>query len=310
MLDCLVENDFYDVIFFHLHGRKQLHLLNPDEPLDRGVLFWAMRENRVCPAVKSQQPVGGLPGVSRMTFISISGLVKRFGATVAVAGVSFDVEKGGFVTLLGPSGCGKTTTLRCLAGLESPDTGEIEVDGELLVSGEKGIFVSPEDRGLGMVFQSYAIWPHMSVFSNVAFPLQVRRVPRADRRKLVKEALDLVGLGGLEDRPATHLSGGQQQRVAVARALVYRPRVLLFDEPLSNLDAKLRERMRFELLKLQREIGITTVYVTHDQAEAMAISDQIVVMRDGKLEAVGQLDDLLDSCDEMKRIWTGDYKKD
>jgi iron(III) transport system ATP-binding protein len=223
-----------------------------------------------------------------MAFIEIRGLVRRFGSTVAVDGVSLEVEKGRLVTLLGPSGCGKTTTLRCLAGLERPDEGEIVMDGEVLMSTEAGVFVPPEARGLGMVFQSYAVWPHMTVFKNVVFPLKVRGgLSRDECRRRALEALELVGLEGLADRPATNLSGGQQQRVAVARALVYRPRVLLFDEPLSNLDAKLRERMRFELLKLQREVGITTVYVTHDQTEAMAIADQIVVMNHGRIEQIG-----------------------
>jgi iron(III) transport system ATP-binding protein len=223
-----------------------------------------------------------------MAFIEIRGLVRCFGSTVAVDGISLEVEKGRLVTLLGPSGCGKTTTLRCLAGLERPDKGEIVMDGEVLMSTETGVFVPPEARGLGMVFQSYAVWPHMTVFRNVVFPLKVRGgLSRGECRRRALEALELVGLEGLADRPATNLSGGQQQRVAVARALVYRPRVLLFDEPLSNLDAKLRERMRFELLKLQREVGITTIYVTHDQTEAMAIADQIVVMNHGRIEQIG-----------------------
>ena len=220
-------------------------------------------------------------------FIEIRNLVKRFNSTVAVGGISFDVEQGRLVTLLGPSGCGKTTTLRCLAGLESPEEGEIVVGGELLSSSITGQFVSPEDRGVGMVFQSYAIWPHMTVFDNVAFPLRVRRLSRSERQQRVTEALEIVGLAGMAERGATQLSGGQQQRVALARALVYRPKVLLFDEPLSNLDAKLRERMRFELVRLQNELGITSVYVTHDQTEAMAISDRVVVMNQGRIEQIG-----------------------
>ena len=223
-----------------------------------------------------------------MAFITIKGLVKRYGSTVAVDRISFDVEKGCLVTLLGPSGCGKTTTLRCLAGLEYPDEGEIVIDGEVVTSTEARVFVAPENRGLGMVFQSYAIWPHMTVLNNITFPLRVRGgLSRSECRRRGLETLELVGLGELADRQATDISGGQQQRVAVARALVYRPKVLLFDEPLSNLDAKLRERMRFELLKLLNEVGITTVYVTHDQAEAMAISDQIVVMNQGRIEQIG-----------------------
>jgi iron(III) transport system ATP-binding protein len=210
--------------------------------------------------------------------------MKLFGATRAVDDVSFEVAPGKIVALLGPSGCGKTTTLRCIAGLEKPDGGEILVDGEPVTSVPRKIMLPPERRHLGMVFQSYAIWPHMSVAQNVGYPLSVRRRPAAEIRARVGEALELVGLGGLEERPATKLSGGQQQRVALARAIVARPRVLLFDEPLSNLDAKLRGRMRFEIARLQRDVGISSVYVTHDQAEAMAIADELIVMNNGRIE--------------------------
>ncbi|MBI4251926.1 MAG: ABC transporter ATP-binding protein [Candidatus Tectomicrobia bacterium] len=220
--------------------------------------------------------------------VSVRSLVKRFGAdAAAVNGVSFTVREGEFVTLLGPSGCGKTTTLRCIAGLEVPEGGEILIGDELLTSAGRGVCLPPEQRRLGMVFQSYAVWPHMTVFENVAYGLRAQSVARAEVGERVTKALELVGLSGLQDRNATKLSGGQQQRVAVARALVYNPRVLLFDEPLSNLDAKLREQMRLELTRLVRELGITSIYVTHDQAEAMVMSDRIIVMHEGRIQQEG-----------------------
>ncbi len=201
--------------------------------------------------------------------------------------MTFTVEDGRFYTLLGPSGCGKTTTLRCIAGLERPEGGTIRL-GDTVLSG-KGRFTPPHARDVGMVFQSYAIWPHMSVFQNVAFPLEVAkpRPPAGEIRRAVMEALALVGLEGLEDRPAPQLSGGQQQRLALARALVRKPRILLLDEPLSNLDAKLRERMRIELRELQRRLRITTVYVTHDQGEALFLSHRVAVMQDGRIVQEG-----------------------
>ncbi len=209
------------------------------------------------------------------------------GEVRAVQDVSFTVEDGRFYTLLGPSGCGKTTTLRCIAGLERPEGGKIVLDGTAL-SGN-GRFVPPYARDIGMVFQSYAIWPHMNVFENVAFPLRVakRKSSAAELKRAVEEALALVGLEGLESRPAPQLSGGQQQRLAVARALVRKPKVLLLDEPLSNLDAKLRERMRIELRELQRRLAITTVYVTHDQAEALFLSHRVAVMHNGQIVQEG-----------------------
>ncbi len=209
------------------------------------------------------------------------------GGVRAVQDVSFTVEDGRFYTLLGPSGCGKTTTLRCIAGLERPESGAISI-GDKIVSGN-GHFVPPHSRDIGMVFQSYAIWPHMTVFQNVAFPLEAMkpRPSKAEIKRAVEEALALVGLEGLGSRPAPQLSGGQQQRLALARALVRRPRLLLLDEPLSNLDAKLRERMRIELRELQRELGITTVYVTHDQAEALFLSHRVAVMQDGRIVQEG-----------------------
>jgi len=219
--------------------------------------------------------------------LELSNVVKRYGKVVAVAGISFTVSTGELLTLLGPSGCGKTTTLRLVAGLEEPEEGEILLNGEPVAAPARGIFVPPDKRKMGMVFQSYAIWPHLSVFENVAFPLRVRKEPAKIIGQRVSETLDLVGLGGLEDRGATELSGGQQQRVALARALVYRPAILLLDEPLSNLDAKLREQMRFELRSLQRRLELSVLYVTHDQTEAMTLSDRIAVVNKGRLEQVG-----------------------
>jgi iron(III) transport system ATP-binding protein len=207
----------------------------------------------------------------------------------AVNDVSFTVEEGRFYTLLGPSGCGKTTTLRCIAGLERPNGGEIVVAGRKVYSGADGSFVPAYRRAIGMVFQSYAIWPHLTVFENVAFPLRVgkQRFSADVTRKKVIGALEQVELGGYEDRMATQLSGGQQQRLALARALVREPQVLLLDEPLSNLDAKLRERMRIELRELQRRLRITTLYVTHDQIEALSMSNTISVMNAGVIVQEG-----------------------
>ena len=210
----------------------------------------------------------------------VRDLVVRYGDVTAVDRVSFSAAAGEFISLLGPSGCGKTTTLRCIAGLESPSSGEIRIGGEVVAL--DGREVPPEKRGVNMVFQSYAVWPHMTVFDNVAYGLRGRATrPEIGRR--VAEALRMAGLEGFEARYGTELSGGQQQRVAVARAVVTEPRLLLFDEPLSNLDAGLRERMRFELLALQRRLGRTSIYVTHDQAEAMVMSDRIILMNRGRI---------------------------
>ncbi len=216
------------------------------------------------------------------------------GMVHAVQNIDLEVEEGSFTTLLGPSGCGKTTTLRCLAGLEFPEEGEIFIDGELIVSVSKKLFIPAHKRAIGMVFQSYAIWPHMNVFNNVAFPLTQMK-PRPSRREIkerVLKALEQVRLTGLEKRPAPQLSGGQQQRLALARALVKEPRVLLLDEPLSNLDAKLREEMRAELKQLMLRLGITSIYVTHDQTEALALSDKVVVMDHGKIIQMGPPKDI------------------
>ena len=208
---------------------------------------------------------------------------------IAVRGVSFSVATGEFFTLLGPSGCGKTTTLQCIAGLETPDAGEIAIDDTTVFSSRGGIDVPAHRRDLGMVFQSYAIWPHMTVFENVAFPLIYghRRTAPVDVRGKVMRALELVKLAPFADRPAPFLSGGQQQRVALARALVHEPRLLLLDEPLSNLDAKLRDEMRVELRQLTKLLAMTTIYVTHDQVEALAMSDRIALMRDGVIVQEG-----------------------
>ena len=218
-----------------------------------------------------------------MPAVVVEGVGKRFGTVRAVADVSLTVPDGRLLTLLGPSGCGKTTTLRMIAGLEQNDSGRIAIGERVVSDPAQGLFVAPERREIGMVFQSYAIWPHMTVFANVAYPLQVRRRPAAEIRERVDASLRLMEMAHLAERPATALSGGQQQRVAIARALVFQPRVLLMDEPLSNLDAKLREQMRVELRALQQRLGITTVYVTHDQEEAMVLSDEVAVMHEGRV---------------------------
>jgi ABC-type Fe3+/spermidine/putrescine transport system ATPase subunit len=224
--------------------------------------------------------------------IEVENLEIFYGSVPAVRGVSFDVMPGEQLTLLGPSGCGKTTTLRAIAGLERPTAGEIRIDGVPMFSSARKINIPAEKRGLSMVFQSYAIWPHMSVFDNVAYGLRVRRTSAAEITKQVHHALDMVQMRDYAERRASQLSGGQQQRVALARAFVFQPSVLLFDEPLSNLDAKLRADMRIELRDLQHRLGITSLYVTHDLEEALAMSDRIVVMRDGLVEQTGTPDDI------------------
>jgi iron(III) transport system ATP-binding protein len=231
-----------------------------------------------------------------MARIAIENLTKAYsGAEEGVAAVrnlSFSVTDNRFVTLLGPSGCGKTTTLRLIAGYLRPDAGSIRVDDTVLSSPQQ--VIPPEDRGMGMVFQNYAVWPHKTVFENVAFGLNIRRRPSDEVKRRVAAMLDLVGLTGYEARLPSELSGGQQQRVALARSLVVEPGILLLDEPLSNLDAKLRERMRVELKQIQRRTGITFVYVTHDQAEALALSDDIAVMHQGVLQQFGSPRDVYD----------------
>ncbi|HET7881518.1 MAG TPA: ABC transporter ATP-binding protein [Acetobacteraceae bacterium] len=220
-------------------------------------------------------------------FLAVERLAVSYGPVAAVKDVDFTVGRGEHVTLLGPSGCGKTTTLRAIAGLETPTGGRIAIDGVVVADAATGMHVPPERRGLSMVFQSYAIWPHMTVFDNVAFSFRVRGVGRAAARPTVERALALVNLAGFADRPATRLSGGQQQRVALARALACDAKIVLLDEPLSNLDAQLRISMRADLADLRRRVGFTAVYVTHDQEEAFALSDRIIVMRAGRIEQQG-----------------------
>jgi len=219
-------------------------------------------------------------------FVEVTGLHKSFSGTMALQGVSFDVALGTTVSLLGPSGCGKTTMLRSIAGLETPNAGRIRIGDTVVFDSGDRISLSPETRQVGMVFQSYAVWPHMTVAENVGFPLKIRRVAASEIASRVTDVLALVGLAGLGGRPATNLSGGQQQRVALARAIVHEPRLVLFDEPLSNLDAKLRDQMRTELKLLQSRLGFTAIYVTHDQAEALALSDNVVVMNHGLIEGM------------------------
>jgi iron(III) transport system ATP-binding protein len=219
--------------------------------------------------------------------ISVKGLVKQYGGKPVVDHVDFEIADGELVSLLGPSGCGKTTTLRCIAGLETPESGHIAIDGAVVFDAASGVLVEPYHRNIGMVFQSYAIWPHMTVFENVAFPLRVRGITTADIERRVTRALERVGLAALHDRSSQQLSGGQQQRVAVARAIVHEPAVLLFDEPLSNLDARLRDQTRAEIRQLQRDLRVSTIYVTHDQTEALSLSDRILVMHDGRIRQLG-----------------------
>jgi len=219
-----------------------------------------------------------------MAFIEIQNLFKCYKKVVAVNRIQLEVNKGEMLTLLGPSGCGKTTTLRCIAGLETPQEGDIVIDGKSMLS--QG-FVQPSKRGIGMVFQNYAVWPHMKVFNNIVYGLKIQKLSKRQVKDKGQKVLELVGLDGLGERYPSQLSGGQQQRVALARALVGNPKVLLLDEPLSNLDAKLREELRFEIKSLVRRMGITSVYVTHDQAEAMVISDRIAVMNSGNVVQLG-----------------------
>jgi ABC-type Fe3+/spermidine/putrescine transport system ATPase subunit len=219
--------------------------------------------------------------------VSVEDLVVGYGAVTAVDRVSFAVGAGEHLTLLGPSGCGKTTTLRAIAGLEHPRSGRIAIDGVSVYDGSTSLEAPPEKRGVSMVFQSYAIWPHMSVFDNVAFPFRVRGIAREKSRAAVERALALVDLAGFGDRPATRLSGGQQQRVALARAVAFETKVVLLDEPLSNLDAQLRIQMRTELADLRRRLGFTAIYVTHDQEEAFSLSDSIAVMHGGRIVQQG-----------------------
>jgi iron(III) transport system ATP-binding protein len=222
-----------------------------------------------------------------MSGVLIEGVSRHFGSVVAVNSIDLSVRPGEFVTLLGPSGCGKTTTLRMVAGLEQNTAGTISIGDRVVSDADAGFFVPPDRRQLGMVFQSYAIWPHMTVFDNVAYPLRIRRRPKDEIHKRVMQALRLVEMEPYAERPAPALSGGQQQRVAIARALVFEPEVLLLDEPLSNLDTRLRTQMGDEFRSLQKRLNITSLYVTHDQEEAMALSDRVVVMQEGRILQVG-----------------------
>ena len=216
-----------------------------------------------------------------MAILKVKNLNKNFGKVKAVQEVTFEATEGKVLSLLGPSGCGKTTTLRCIAGFENPDQGEIYLNDRKIT------YVPPEKRGIGMIFQNYALWPHMTVYGNLAFGLQIRKVPKDEITKKIKKVLDMVQLEGYENRYPRQMSGGQQQRIAMARALVFEPDIMLLDEPLSNLDAQLREEMRFEFTELQKKLGITAVYVTHDQAEALVISDKIVILNQGKIVQSG-----------------------
>jgi ABC-type Fe3+/spermidine/putrescine transport system ATPase subunit len=220
-------------------------------------------------------------------FVSVRNLTKRFGDLIAVDDVSLSVGEGHTLALLGPSGCGKTTILRCIAGLETSDQGHISIAGRVVFDAGSGVEMTPEERDLGVVFQSYAVWPHMTVAQNVGFPLKVRKRPPDEQRVRVARILEIVGLTAWRDQPATLLSGGQQQRVALARALVYEPRLVLFDEPMSNLDAQLRDQMRTELKILQNRLGFTAIYVTHDQSEAFALAENVVLMNRGRVETAG-----------------------
>lgn len=222
-----------------------------------------------------------------MSEVRIEHVFKRFGDVTAVSDFDLTVKDGEFVSLLGPSGCGKTTSLRMIAGFERATEGEIYIGDHCVSSHIKNTFVPPEKRDIGMVFQSYAVWPHMTVTENVAYPLKIQKVPKEERAARVTEMLKLVHLDEYGSRYPHQLSGGQQQRVALARALVMRPGLLLLDEPLSNLDAKLRESMRFEISSIQKELGITVIYVTHDQSEAMTMSDRVVVMSRGVIQQIG-----------------------
>ena len=224
------------------------------------------------------------------TTITIKNLTKRFGDVAAVNNVSLTVEPGSFLTLLGPSGCGKTTLLRCIAGLEDPNEGEIYVGDKLVYSSARGISLPPGQRDLGLVFQNYALWPHMKVDKNITFALEIQKLPKDEMRKRMLEALAEVQMEGFEDRYPREMSGGQQQRIALARMLAYRPKVFLMDEPLSNLDARLRMDMRAELKHLHHISGATTIYVTHDQVEALTMSSAIAVMKEGVLQQLGTPD--------------------
>ncbi|MDH2328380.1 ABC transporter ATP-binding protein [Cereibacter sp. SYSU M97828] len=229
-----------------------------------------------------------------MAELNLRNLTRAYGKLTVVDGIDLDVQEGQLLTLLGPSGCGKSTTLAMIAGLDTPTSGKISVGGEVVFDSATGVSIEAERRNLGMVFQTYALWPHMTVAQNVGYPLKLRRMGASERRKRIGEALDLVEMGAFADRYPNQLSGGQQQRVALARTLAYRPRILLLDEPLSNLDAKLRDKARTWLKVLQGQLGITTILVTHDQEEALSLSDRIAVMQGGKIVQLGSPSEIYD----------------
>lgn len=230
----------------------------------------------------------------RAPLVEVRGLSKAYGTTPVVKGLDFDIYPGETLALLGPSGCGKSTTLKLLAGLEQPDEGTIKVGDSLIADAEKNVFQKPEQRNMGLVFQNYAIWPHMTVRENVRYPLRLRKLGRDQTNEKVQRILDIVGMSGYEDRPSDQLSGGQQQRVALARSLVYEPDILLLDEPLSNLDTKLRHEMRAQIKRLQALLNTTLLFVTHDQAEAMSLAHRIAVMNSGEIEQVGSPEEIYD----------------
>ncbi|WP_297435486.1 ABC transporter ATP-binding protein [Thermococcus sp.] len=229
-----------------------------------------------------------------MAEVKLIGIWKQFGEVTAVKDMNLHIKDGEFMILLGPSGCGKTTTLRMIAGLEEPTKGQIYVGDKLVADPENGVFVPPKDRDIAMVFQSYALYPHMTVYDNIAFPLKLRKIPKEEIEQRVNEVAEMLGLTELLKRKPRELSGGQRQRVALGRAIVRKPHVFLMDEPLSNLDAKLRVKMRAELKRLQRQLGVTTIYVTHDQVEAMTMGDRIAIINHGELQQVGTPEDVYD----------------
>ena len=227
-----------------------------------------------------------------MANVTVTNLSRQYGSFAALKDVSFEVKEGEFLTLLGPSGCGKSTTLASLAGLDRPTSGKITIGGRTVFDGENNIFIDAQFRNLGLMFQSYALWPHMTVYQNIDFALELRKIRGTDAKKRIEDALEMVDMGAYVKRYPGELSGGQQQRVALARTLAYSPQILLLDEPLSNLDAKLREKARLWLGDLQRRTGVTTIYVTHDQAEALALSDRIIVMESGSIAQIGKPHDV------------------
>lgn len=234
-----------------------------------------------------------------MVSVTIKNLTKKYGKTIAVDNLNLEIKDGEFFILLGPSGCGKSTTLLCIAGLLKPDNGEIWLGDKLVTSAERDIYVPPQDRGVAMVFQDYALYPHMTVFKNIAFPLEVRGESKGEIEKRVKATAELLGISHLLDRKPKQLSGGQRQRVALGRAIVREPQLFLLDEPLANLDAKLRVHMRAELKKLHQRLGTTTIYVTHDQVEAMSLGDRIAIQKDGILQQVDTPENVYDSPRNM-----------